>query len=170
MERKLDNVKSSDMVGLLRRLKAKLRILEEVKKNRIRELKKKDAEYRRIIASKKLMETLKKGDERKEMEAKKKKTGKMINKILLSSIKATKCLELKSIIDNSRRTFQVSLARVWLPGVRLQGRGVTGRQRQSRWRNWVQFRVKTVYLPRCNISGEQLIIKDDFICNTIDND
>ena len=38
LERKLGDVKSSDMVGLLRRLKAKIRILETVKKNRIREL------------------------------------------------------------------------------------------------------------------------------------
>ena len=72
LERKLKDVKSSDMVGLLRRLKTKLNILEDVKKKRIATLYKRQGELRKKIAEKKLRETLERGDAKKKKEEKKK--------------------------------------------------------------------------------------------------
>ena len=65
LERKLNDVKSSDMVGLLRRLKTKLNILEDVKKKRIAALYKRQGELRKKIAERKLRETLERGDAKK---------------------------------------------------------------------------------------------------------
>ena len=97
------------MVGLLRRLKAKIRILETVKKNRIRELKKKDKELRRLVATIKLKETLKKGDEKKEREANMKNpSGKILQKLLLSS-KLVCIIHTKAFPINLSRTVSKAL-------------------------------------------------------------
>ena len=68
LARKLEDVKSSDMVGLIRRLKTKLKILDEVKVKRIAALYKRQRELRQKMAEKKLRETLERGDAKKKLD------------------------------------------------------------------------------------------------------
>ena len=66
LARKLNDVKSSDMVGLIHRLKTKLKILDDVKGRRITDLLyKRQRELRQKIAEKKLRETLERGNAKK---------------------------------------------------------------------------------------------------------
>ena len=115
LARKLNDVKSSDMVGLIRRLKTKLKILDDVKSRRITDLYKRQRELRQKIAEKKLRETLERGNAKKKKDE---RTKKEPGKKVLKNTKITITNDKKRS-NNTKNTRYRALAKAEMAGNRI---------------------------------------------------